>query len=381
MVGMADGYAQASRQADARQPAHRARASATRWARSSTPRPTTRRCVITAGQQVARADDAAGQPHQPRRDPDAAPARQVELRAAARRGRAAGARPRRPPRRAAAAGARSSSRSRWTTGTPRSTTADAAHAIARTVSGRAVADPEAGRASLAERLDAAANPVLVAGPDIDASGGWDAAVALAERQRLPVWATPATGGGRIGFPEGHPQLPRHRCRRRSARSARRSRATTWCSSSAPRSSPTTRTSPGRCCRRARSWSRSPATPTRRRGRRWATRSSPTSSSPSRRCSRRSPSRTARRRSRPAARRIPPSRPAQPLDGAHALARGPPRGRRSSCSSRPRAPWRCATSCGSRARAATTSAPAAASASASRPRSASSSPSPTARSSA
>ena len=31
-------------------------------------------------------------------------------------------------------------------------------------------------------------------------------VALAERQRLPVWATPAPGGGRIGFPENHPQF-------------------------------------------------------------------------------------------------------------------------------------------------------------------------------
>jgi benzoylformate decarboxylase len=30
------------------------------------------------------------------------------------------------------------------------------------------------------------------------------AIALAETQRLPVWATPATGGGRIGFPEDHP---------------------------------------------------------------------------------------------------------------------------------------------------------------------------------
>ena len=47
------------------------------------------------------------------------------------------------------------------------------------------------------------NPVLVAGPDIDASGGWDHAVALAERQHLPVWAIPATGGGRLGFPESH----------------------------------------------------------------------------------------------------------------------------------------------------------------------------------
>jgi benzoylformate decarboxylase len=56
---------------------------------------------------------------------------------------------------------------------------------------------------LAARLNGARNPVMVAGPDIDASGGWDAAVALAEAQRLPVWATPAPGGGRIGFPEGH----------------------------------------------------------------------------------------------------------------------------------------------------------------------------------
>ncbi len=83
--------------------------------------------------------------------------------------------------------------------------ADARAAIDRTVTGRTVAAPEAVRA-LAERLDAAANPVFVAGPDIDASGGWDAAVALAERQRLPVWATPAPGGGKIGFPEGHPNF-------------------------------------------------------------------------------------------------------------------------------------------------------------------------------
>ena len=52
VVGMADGYAQASGRAGARQPPHRARASATRWARSSTRRPTSRRCVVTAGQQV-----------------------------------------------------------------------------------------------------------------------------------------------------------------------------------------------------------------------------------------------------------------------------------------------------------------------------------------
>jgi len=83
--------------------------------------------------------------------------------------------------------------------------ADAAAAIERQVDGRAVADPEAVRA-LAERLDGASNPVLVAGPDVDTAGAWDTAVALAERQRLPVWASPATGGVRLGFPESHPNF-------------------------------------------------------------------------------------------------------------------------------------------------------------------------------
>jgi benzoylformate decarboxylase len=58
-------------------------------------------------------------------------------------------------------------------------------------------------AELAERLRRAERPALVAGPDIDASGGWDAAISLAELQHLPVYATPAPGGGRIGFPENH----------------------------------------------------------------------------------------------------------------------------------------------------------------------------------
>jgi benzoylformate decarboxylase len=82
---------------------------------------------------------------------------------------------------------------------------DVRHAIERSVSGRAAPEPELVRA-LAERLEAAKSPALVAGPDLDASGAWEAAIALAERQRLPVWATPAPGGGRIGFPEGHPNF-------------------------------------------------------------------------------------------------------------------------------------------------------------------------------
>jgi benzoylformate decarboxylase len=82
---------------------------------------------------------------------------------------------------------------------------DARAAIERRVSGRSLADPDTVRA-LARRLETAANPVLVAGPDIDASGAWDLAVALAELQRLPVWASPATGGNRLGFPENHPNF-------------------------------------------------------------------------------------------------------------------------------------------------------------------------------
>jgi benzoylformate decarboxylase len=80
---------------------------------------------------------------------------------------------------------------------------DYATQIARTVGGRALADPQQ-IAALASRLRAAKRPVFVAGPDIDASGGWDAAIELVESQRLPVWASPPTGGSRIGFPENHP---------------------------------------------------------------------------------------------------------------------------------------------------------------------------------
>jgi benzoylformate decarboxylase len=82
---------------------------------------------------------------------------------------------------------------------------EARHVIARRVAGRAAPAAES-IAALAKRLDDASSPALVAGPDIDASGAWDAAVRLAERQRLPVWATPPPGGGRIGFPEGHPNF-------------------------------------------------------------------------------------------------------------------------------------------------------------------------------
>jgi benzoylformate decarboxylase len=75
-----------------------------------------------------------------------------------------------------------------------------AHHVGRSVRSGAAADVT----ELAQRLGKAARPVLVVGPDVDSSGGWDACIALVEKQRLPVWATPAPGGGRIGFPEDHP---------------------------------------------------------------------------------------------------------------------------------------------------------------------------------
>ncbi|MGA9876643.1 MAG: thiamine pyrophosphate-binding protein, partial [Solirubrobacteraceae bacterium] len=78
-----------------------------------------------------------------------------------------------------------------------------AHHSARRVTGATQPAPEA-VAQLVERLRRAERPALVAGPEIDACGGWEAAIRLAELQRLAVYATPATGGGRIGFPESHP---------------------------------------------------------------------------------------------------------------------------------------------------------------------------------
>ena len=80
---------------------------------------------------------------------------------------------------------------------------EAGHVKDRTVEPRSGPDPDAITA-LAGRLAEASSPVMVAGPEIDASGGWDDAVALAERQKLPVFASPAPGGNRLGFPEGHP---------------------------------------------------------------------------------------------------------------------------------------------------------------------------------
>jgi benzoylformate decarboxylase len=72
---------------------------------------------------------------------------------------------------------------------------------ARRLSGRSVPAPFELRA-LAKRLTDARNPVLVVGAGLDAApGGFEAGVALAERQNLPVWLAPNTS--RVGFPTDH----------------------------------------------------------------------------------------------------------------------------------------------------------------------------------
>ena len=204
-VGMADGYAQASGR-PAHVNLHTAPGLGQRDGRDLQ-RPGEQ--VTAAGHRRAagaRPGDHAGEPHQPRRDPDAAPAGQV-VASSRRAPRTSPSRSRHgdPPGRAAAAGSGLRLAADGRLGGGGAGGRGVATRTARSVSGRAVADPEEVEALAGGSRDAA-SPVLVAGPEIDACGGWDAAVALAERQRLPVWASPAPGGGRLGFPEGHPNF-------------------------------------------------------------------------------------------------------------------------------------------------------------------------------
>jgi len=57
---------------------------------------------------------------------------------------------------------------------------------------------------LRERLAAAANPVVVAGPGIDTPAGWDGAVRLADKLSLPVLVAPSPS--RCPFPTRHPSF-------------------------------------------------------------------------------------------------------------------------------------------------------------------------------
>lgn len=75
-------------------------------------------------------------------------------------------------------------------------------AAARRITHAAAPSPEAVQ-RLADRIAGARSAVLVVGDDVDASGAWDAVLALAERTGLPVWAAPVSA--RVSFPRDHPQ--------------------------------------------------------------------------------------------------------------------------------------------------------------------------------
>ena len=72
--------------------------------------------------------------------------------------------------------------------------------VKRRVAARPAPEAEPIKA-LAERLDAARSPLLIFGAEVDAAGGWDAGVALAERLAAP--ALLAIEVGRISFPTDH----------------------------------------------------------------------------------------------------------------------------------------------------------------------------------
>ena len=55
---------------------------------------------------------------------------------------------------------------------------------------------------IGQQLDASRSPALVVGAAMDRAGAWDAVVALAERYQARVWIAPMSG--RAGFPEQHP---------------------------------------------------------------------------------------------------------------------------------------------------------------------------------
>ncbi|HEY9225322.1 MAG TPA: thiamine pyrophosphate-dependent enzyme, partial [Gemmatimonadaceae bacterium] len=71
----------------------------------------------------------------------------------------------------------------------------------RTVSTRCAPDPER-IAEFAERIRASKNPLLVYGPEIDRSDGWDAGVKFAEQLQAPVLISPLPD--RASFPQTHP---------------------------------------------------------------------------------------------------------------------------------------------------------------------------------
>ena len=84
--------------------------------------------------------------------------------------------------------------------------ADAQAAIARKVDGPRRRRPGGGAGARRAPRRRLATPSSSPAPTSTPPAPGTTAVALAERQRLPVWASPATGGVRLGFPENHPNF-------------------------------------------------------------------------------------------------------------------------------------------------------------------------------
>lgn len=74
-------------------------------------------------------------------------------------------------------------------------------AVLRSVASKVAPDPDRLR-EFATIISEAKNPVLVYGADIARGDGWDEAILLAEKLHVPVWAAPACE--RAPFPENHP---------------------------------------------------------------------------------------------------------------------------------------------------------------------------------
>jgi benzoylformate decarboxylase len=71
---------------------------------------------------------------------------------------------------------------------------------ARTVSRSLYPDPIIAQ-EIAEKLDASTRPAFVVGPGVDRDGAWDEVVSLAEKHQALVWASPMSP--RCSFPERH----------------------------------------------------------------------------------------------------------------------------------------------------------------------------------
>ena len=182
------------------------RASATRWARSSTPRRTSRRSVITAGQQARSLHDSPGPLTNRDAAARAASLRQVELRAAARRRTSPCDRARDPPRDPAAAGARRCLDPDGRLGHRGRRRPTPKHVLARRGlrPGRGPPDTRR-RPRQATRGSRAARRSSPAPTSTPPAAGTRPSRSPSARS-FPSGRPPPPGGGRLGFPEGHPNF-------------------------------------------------------------------------------------------------------------------------------------------------------------------------------